>query len=242
MVTVTRDLADRIAEVARLLKRSEAEPEALHRVTALGTELVPGAAGAAVTIAGSRPLTFAASGPRIEKLHELQFSAGDGPAVETLRHNEPRRVDDTATEPRWPGFCQAAQQMGFASCLTLPLRTDQQPAGAVSLYAARPRTFIGAAHDIATLFAAQGGSAVVNAAVFRECHQMIENLHTALESRALIEQAKGILEAKLGVTPEQAFRLLNRMSQNTNRKVRLVSADLIGGRLQPDQFRGPGNS
>lgn len=237
MVTVTRDLADRIAEVARLLKDGEAEPETLHRVTALGAELVPGAAAAAVTIASSRPLTFAVSDPRIGELHELQFSAGAGPAVEALRHNEPRRIDDTATEPRWPHFCQAAQQAGFASCLMLPLRTDQQPAGAVSLYADRPRTFIGAAHDIATLFAAQGGSAVVNATVFRECRQMIDNLHTALESRALIEQAKGILEAKLGVTPEHAFRLLNRMSQNTNRKVRFVSADLIAGRLGPDQFR-----
>jgi GAF domain-containing protein len=241
MVRVTRDLADRIAEVARLLKDGEAEPAVLHRVTALGAELVPGAAGAAVTIAGSRPLTFAVSGPRVGQLHELQFSAGEGPAVETLRHNEPRRIDDTATEPRWPRFCQAAQERGFASCLMLPLRTDQQPAGTVSFYAARPRTFIGTVHDIATLFAAQGGSAVVNAAVFRECREMIDNLHTALESRALIEQAKGILEAKLGVTPEQAFRLLNRMSQNSNRKVRLIAADLIAGRLRSDQFHAAGN-
>lgn len=238
MVTVTRALADRIAEVARLLKTEEVPEEALRRLMGLGAGLVPGTAAAAVTIAGgTRPMTFAASDPRIDELHELQFSSDVGPAVETLRHNEPRRVDDTAAEDRWPRFCRAAARAGFCSCLVLPLRTDRQPAGAVTLYAQDPHAFTGAAHDIALLFAAQGGTSVHNAALYRASRQMVDNLHSALQSQAVIEQAKGILHAELGVSPEEAFSLISRMSQRTNRKARLISADLIEGRIGADGFR-----
>ena len=75
----------------------------------------------------------------------------------------------------------------------LPLRTDRRPAGAVALYGPERHAFQGAAHDIALTFAAQGGTAMRNAAQYRECRQMLNNLHVALASQATIEQAKGIL-------------------------------------------------
>src|SRR5215471_4957730 len=102
-------------------------------------ELVPGGTAAAVTIAlADGALTFAASDRRLEELHRLQVNGDGGPVVESLRHNEPRRVDDTTAECRWPGFCRAAADAGFASCLALPLRTDRLPAGAVALYGTEP--------------------------------------------------------------------------------------------------------
>jgi GAF domain-containing protein len=241
VVTVTRALADRIAGVAQLLESDEMPDEALRRLTDLGVEVVPGCTAAAVTIAaGSQALTFAASDPRIVELHRLQFDGGEGPAVETLLHNEPRRVDDTASEPRWPAFCRAAANAGFGSCLVLPLRTDRRPAGAVTLYGQERHAFQGAAHDIALTFAAQGGAAVHNAALYRECCRMVNNLHIALESRAAIEQAKGILHAEFDVPPEEAFQLLSRFSQNANRKVREVCADLVEGRIDREKFRPVG--
>jgi GAF domain-containing protein len=241
VMTLTRALADRIASVAQLLNTEEKPDEALRRLTDLGVELVPGCAAAAVTIAaGSQALTFAASDARIDKLHRLQFDRGAGPVVESLRHNEPRRIDDTAAEPRWPAFCRAAAKVGIASCLVLPLRTDRRPAGAVALYGQERHAFEGAAHDIALTFAAQGGTAMHNAAQYRECRQMLNNLHIALASQATIEQAKGILHAEYGVPPEEAFQLLSRVSQNTNRKVREISADLVEGRIDRETFRPVG--
>lgn len=238
MVTVTRALADRIADVARLLDSDEMAGEALRRMTDLGVDLVPGCTAAAVTIAADgQALTFAASDPRIGELHRLQFGGGEGPVAEALLHNEPRRVDDTAAEPRWPAFCRAAAQAGFRSCLVLPLHTDRRPAGLVALYGQERHVFQGAAHDIALLFAAQGGTAVHNAALYRQCRRMIDNLHTALESQAVIEQAKGILHAEFGVPPEEAFGLLRRVSRNTNRKVRVIAADLVQGRIDRQKFR-----
>jgi GAF domain-containing protein len=237
MVAVTRELADRVAEVAELMAADEVGDEALRRLTGLGAELVPGGTAAAVTIAMARGgLTFAASDRRLEKLHELQFGSGQGPVVETLRHNEPRRIDDMAAESRWPAFCRAAAEAGFGSCLALPLRTDRQPAGAVVLYGDEPGVFRGAAHDVALLFAAQGGTAVRNASLYGACRRMADRLHVGLESRAVIEQAKGMLHAELGITPEQAFRLLSRYSQDTNQRVRKIAADLIHGRISPVQL------
>jgi GAF domain-containing protein len=238
MIAMTREFADRVADVAQLLDGDEIPDEALHRLTALAAGLVPGGTAAAVTIAmTSGALTFAASDPRLEELHRLQVDDDGGPVVETLRHNEPRRVDDTAAECRWPAFCRGAAAAGFASCLVLPLRTDRQPAGAVALYGAEPNVFRGATHDIALLVAAQGGIAVHNAALYGTCRRMVESLHAGLESRAVIEQAKGVLHAELGVSPEEAFRLLSRYSQNTNQRVRKISAGLVQGRIAAAEFR-----
>jgi GAF domain-containing protein len=238
MITVTREFADHVADVAQLLEGDDVPDEALQRLTALAAGLVPGGTAAAVTIAmASGALTFAASDQRLEELHRLQVDHEDGPVVETLRHNEPRRADDTAAECRWPAFCRAAAEAGFASCLVLPLRTDRQPAGAVALYGHEPNVFRGVAHDIALLVAAQGGTAVHNAALYRTCRRMVESLHAGLESRAVIEQAKGVLHAELGVSPEEAFGLLSRYSQNTNQRVRKISAGLVQGRLTAAEFR-----
>jgi GAF domain-containing protein len=241
MITVTREFADRVAEVAQLLEADDLPDDGLHRLTTLAAELVPGGTAAAVTVAmAGGALTYAASDPRLEDLHGLQFDRDDGPVAEALRHNEPRRVDDTAAERRWPEFCQAAARAGFASCLVLPLRTDRQPAGAIALYAPEPDVFRGAAHDVALLVAAQGGAAVHNATLYRTCRRMVDNLHAGLESRAVIEQAKGVVHAELGVSPEEAFRLLSRYSQNTNQRVRKISAGLVEGRISAADLRpGP---
>jgi GAF domain-containing protein len=171
-------------------------------------------------------------------LHRLQFTSGEGPTVETLRYNEARHVPDTSDEERWRTFCRTATEAGLHSLVSLPLHTAQRPAGAVALYANRPGMFSGTAHDIALLFAAQGGTAVYNAGIYRTCRQMTNNLQVALEGRAIIEQAKGVLHATLAVSPDQAFELLRRFSQNTNQKVRVIADQLVRGDTDPRQLRG----
>lgn len=239
MVEVTQELAERVSEVARLLENDDEEGVALLRLAELGAELVPGAIAAAVTImAGAQAYTFAVSDARISELHGSQFTSGEGPAAETLRYNEARHVPDTGVAGRWPTFCRAATEAGLHSLVSLPLHTGQRPAGAVTLYADQPGAFSGAAHDIALLLAAQGGTAVYNAGIYGACRQMTDNLQAALEGRAIIEQAKGVLHAKLAVSPDEAFELLRRFSQNTNQKVRVIADQLVRGEIDPRQLRG----
>jgi hypothetical protein len=107
----------------------------------------------------------------------------------------------------------------------------------VALYADRPGAFSGAAHDLALLFAAQGGTAIHNAEIYGACRRMVEHLRLALESRAVIEQAKGIIHIKLGISPEEAFELIRRASHNTNEKMRVIAARLVSGEIEPRQLR-----
>lgn len=235
-MTVTPDLAERIAGLARLLADDDSSPSPLQQLVELAVELVPGSAAAGLVAAGQTAWTFAASDPCVGELQQMQLDSGDGPLAEALCYGEPRRVDDTADEERWAGFCQAAARLDFRSCLVLPLRTRRQPGGAVALYARCRHAFREADHDIALLLAAQGGVAVHNAAMYQDCRQMIGHLQTALQSRAVIEQAKGMLIAEFGYPPETAFKQLSRQSQNANRKLRDIAADLVDGRIQRSQF------
>jgi GAF domain-containing protein len=237
MVRVTRQLAERIADLARLLLDDDGSDGPLHQLTTLALELIPGSTAAGVVAAGDRSWAFTASAGTVGDLNRKQMQCGDGPVPEAIRYGEARRIDDTGAEQRWPAACAAIAGAGFGSCLVLPLRTDRRPGGALVIYGRAADAFAGSSHDIALLFAAQGGVAIRNAAAYRNCRQLVANLQAALEFRAVIEQAKGILAAESGCHPEVAFRQLSKLSQNTNRKVRDIAADLVAGRIDRSQLR-----
>jgi GAF domain-containing protein len=237
MVRLNRQLAERIAQLARLLADDEGSDAPLHELTTLALELIPGSAAAGVVAASDTSWVFTGSPPTIADLHRAQMQSGSGPVAEAIRHGEARRVDDTGQEQRWPEACAAMAEMGLDSCLVLPLRTDHKPGGALAVYGQGPDAFVGSGQDLALLFAAQGGVAIRNAAAYRDCRQLVLNLQLALESRAVIEQAKGVLVAEYGCNPEVAFKELSRISQNTNRKVRDIAADLMAGRIDRAQFK-----
>ena len=162
------------------------------------------------------------------------------PGRDVRRDHRPGPAGPRVAPERRPARRERAAAAGFGSCLVLPLRTDRQPAGAVALYGQQRHAFREAAHNIALLSAAQEGTAVRNAALYRQGRQMISNLHAALESQAFIEQVKSILRAQFGVSPDEAFQLLSHVSQDTNRKVRIISAGLVQGRIDVASFRPAG--
>jgi transcriptional regulator with GAF, ATPase, and Fis domain len=236
MIKVTRELAERMAQIADLLLSDDSADAPVRQLANLSLELIPASAAAGVVAAGDTAWTHAASSPSVAELHRLQLHSGAGPVADALRYGEARRIDDTSAEERWPEVCQAMAQEQLLSCLVLPLRTDRSPGGALAVYGQQRNAFTGASHDLALLFAAQGGVAVRNATAYRNCRKLVENLQTALASRAVIEQAKGIIVAEHGVTPEVAFKRLSALSQNSNRKLREIAADVVAGRVRDDQF------
>lgn len=241
MVRVTRQLAERIADLARLLLDDEGSDAPLQGLTDLALELIPGSVGAGMVAASDTTWVYTGSPETVSELHRKQMQSGEGPVAEAVRYGEARRVDDTALEQRWPAACAAMADAGFGSCLVLPVRTDRKPGGALVAYGRNADAFTGSGHDVALLFAAQGGVAVRNAAAYRNCRQLVANLQVALESRAVIEQAKGILVAEHGCDPDIAFKELSRISQRSNRKVRDIAADLVAGRAERSQFRPGGD-
>jgi GAF domain-containing protein len=238
VVTVTREFAEQIAGMAEL-PLAEDDPDApLSELAELSLELIPGSAAAGVVVAGAHEWTYATSSASVAGLHQMQLDSGAGPVPEALRSGEARRIDDRAEDDRWPAVCAAMAADGLRSCLILPLRTDREPGGALAIYGREPNCFTGAGHDVALLFAAQGGVAMRNATVYGNCRRLVQNLRIALESRAVIEQAKGILVAEYGYPPDVAFKRLSVLSQNTNRKVKDIAADLVAGRIQRRQLAG----
>lgn len=228
MIEVDQQFADELAEVSRLLEGDNQQDRVLCRLAQLAVRVVPACDHAGIAIGGTVPAaSVAVTDDRVARCHDVQFDDGDGPVIDTLIHQEPRRVDDARTERRWPRFSAVAIEQGLLSCLAVPVRIGGQPAGALALYGATSRGFVGASHDIALLYAAQGGTALSNAALYKASCDMIHNLHAALESRAVIEQAKGVLMARHSCTSETAWDLLRRQSQSSNTKLREVAARIV---------------
>lgn len=110
--------------------------------------------------------------------------------------------------------------------------------GALNVYSRRSEAFDEDDIRAGQTFAAYAAVAVANADSFASTAEMAENLRHAMASRATIEQAKGILMARGGVTPEQAFEMLVRASQRENRKLRQVATELVA-RVQQRQPPAP---
>ncbi len=212
LMVTARDVDGFLTEVARL--------------AALAVD--PPGSSCGITIRrGQEPLTVAGSDERAERIDEAQYGAGAGPCLDTLASGTAVDVPDLAAETRWPEFRQRALQHGVYSSLSVPLTGDAGTLGALNLYGGRPYAFDAASHQQARTFADQASTALM--LVLRSARQaeQSDQLERALSSRTEIDQAIGILMAQQRCTADQAFVLLRQHSQNNNRKLRDVAADLI---------------
>jgi GAF domain-containing protein len=152
-------------------------------------------------------------------LDVLQQETGTGPCIDSSRHQVTIRVDDIATETRWPAYTERALALGVASMLCVPLSVNEHQLGSVSLYATDRAAFTLADEYVARLFASQAALALA------EAHRA-DQMRQALSSRDIIGQAKGILMERHRITADEAFRLLSKHSQRVNRKLADVARAL----------------
>ncbi|WP_448639094.1 ANTAR domain-containing protein [Geodermatophilus sp. URMC 63] len=178
--------------------------------------LLPEGAAVSVTLlaAGRRPRDPVASDATAASLDTVQVGSGEGPLVTALG-GTPDGSADLAHDPRWSCFAGHAAAAGVRAVVCLPLDTGREVIGALSVYGAGP----GAPADPAALAPVAGHAALALRAV-----QRIEHLTTAVASRDVIGQAKGVLMERYRITSDAAFGILVRASQDTHRKVRDVAA------------------
>jgi hypothetical protein len=126
-------------------------------------------------------------------------------------------------------YTSRAFEHGNLSSLSIPLviDKDEQVTGALNIYARRPDAFDQASRSAATRFGPYAAVAAGNLYAYQSARDMAANLQVALESRAAIDQAKGILMERYKLTPDQTFQLLARTSMTTNRKVRDIADHLV---------------
>jgi GAF domain-containing protein len=161
------------------------------------------------------------------EIDSAQYESGSGPCIQAFRTGSMYRVDDTEDESRWPEFVAAAREHGVRSTLSLPLSSEEQPIGALNLYSSKVAAFDDS-EQMAMVFVAHAASVLGNAAAYWEGRTLSEQLQSALMSRPVIEQAKGILMREHGCDADQAFTMLSRISQHSNRKLRDVASDVVG--------------
>jgi len=200
----------------------------LGRVAELARQTLPGVAGASVTLIESdRAFTAAFTGQLALDLDETQYQEGFGPCLEVAQSAGTVAVPDMAAETRWPAFARQALAVGVHSSLSVALPLQEAVLGALNIYATQPAAFGPDAIEMARTFAGYAAVAIANARLYQSTATLAEDMRRAMETRAVIEQAKGILIANQHCTPEQAFELLIRLSQTTHRKLRDCAADLV---------------
>jgi GAF domain-containing protein len=209
----------------------------LQTVADLVKTVMPGNPEASLTLlVRDRPTTVASTGQLASDLDEKQYDEGHGPCLHAARTGELTEIPDTRADDRWPDYTPRAVERGNLSSLSVPLHIDEkeQVTGALNIYARRPDAFDQASRSIATRFAPYAAVAAGNLWLYQSARDMADNLQNALEYRAIIDQAKGILMERHKLTADQAFQLLTRASMHTNRKLRDIADHLVAtGELPP---------
>ncbi|SHN55659.1 GAF domain-containing protein [Geodermatophilus obscurus] len=205
--------------------------EALLQIVAdLTKTVMPGRTEVSVSLlVKDAPSTVASTGRLATDLDESQYDRGHGPCLHAARTGELIEIGDTRTDSRWPDYMPRAAERGALSSLSVPLviDEDEQVAGGLNIYAREPHAFDEDSRSAAARFAPYAAVAAGNLYAYRGAMDRAANLQTALETRGVIDQAKGILMARHKLTADQAFQVLARMSMKTNRKLRAVAEHLV---------------
>ncbi|WNV75256.1 GAF and ANTAR domain-containing protein [Geodermatophilus sp. DSM 44513] len=202
----------------------------LQTVADLTKTVMPGNPEASVLLlVKDRPTTVVSTGRLATDLDETQCDEGHGPCLHAARTGEVTVVPDTRADDRWPDYLPRAVEHGNLSSLSIPLviDPDEQVTGALNIYARRPHAFDEASRSVATRFAPYAAVAAGNLYAYQTARDMAANLQTALESRTIIDQAKGILMERYKLSADRAFQLLARASMTTNRKLRDIADHLV---------------
>jgi len=218
------DLADRTAALLTLAVATE--ERSLSQLTSLAASQIPGCAAANVVVWRDGELTTqAASHPEPSRLVEVQVAAGCGPLMDAITGGETVLCTDTLTEPRWPEFTAAALRMGIRSCATLSSRG--QMVVALTLLGLRPGALDPNRLQLAELLVAYGGALVGAVADYGDTRRVADQLRDAASSRAIVDQAKGILMHALGCSADQALERMREVSQRSNIRATEVAKRII---------------
>jgi GAF domain-containing protein len=161
-------------------------------------------------------------------LERAQEEHQSGPCRDAYETGEVVRVAEVREESaRWPAFSATARHLAVAGVAGIPMRLDDQIIGALTLYSHQPRQWSDGDMAVAGVLADLATSYVVNASKLRQQEQLSEQLQAALESRVVIEQAKGITAHKSGVTIDEAYQLMRRHARNNNASLRVSPRRLL---------------
>ncbi len=177
--------------------------------------------------------TVAATNQRFIALDDAQYESGQGPCLSALDAVEPVSVADASVDDRWRHFSNAAATLGIHSTLSMHLPVDAaEMAASLNLYSRRRMELSDAQVRAALPYAEQLAVALLSVDAYRSAAKLARDMAEAMRSRAVIEQAKGMLMADQQISADEAFQQLIRLSQRTNIKLRDVALRLVTERTE----------
>ncbi|HWI03958.1 MAG TPA: GAF and ANTAR domain-containing protein [Acidimicrobiales bacterium] len=211
--------------------------ETLLRVSEITTDALPAANMAGISLLGEhgRPTTGVFTDPEAPEIDAAQYESGRGPCLDSWRTRTVIRLTDMGSAASsYPEFAAAALAHGVGSSLSLPLMAGDEAIGALNLYARAPNDFTDEDESAGTLLAGAAAIVLANASAYWQATQLGEQLSQAMQSRAIIEQAKGILMARSPqLSADEAFDLLRKASQRENVKLRDIAQRIVNRRGEP---------
>ncbi len=200
----------------------------LDKIAQLAKRTIPGAAEVSVTLLrGDNAHTAAFTGELARILDEKQYERGHGPCIEAAISTASLSVPDTGSEQRWPDWAPAAQRAGAGSSLSIGLPVHEKVTGSLNIYATKSHAFDDDAITLAQTFAGFAAVGLANVHLYETQATLAGHMQKAMENRAVIEQAKGMIMGDRRCTAEEAFAILTKLSQDTNRKLRDVATALV---------------
>jgi GAF domain-containing protein len=230
MAEESPDLTASIGELQALLLGTESIDGFLRELASLAARALGDGVSCGITLQpNGRPLTVASSDTLASQVDELQYKLDMGPCLTSLRTGGDIRIDDMARDDRWGPYALRALAHGVRSSFSQPLDAQGKVVGALNLYSQQPEFFGAGQRRQAARFAENASIAVGIAAQMAQQTVLTEQLRASLASRAVIDQAIGIVMAEQRCAPEEAFAILRGASQNRNVKVRQVAESIVRG-------------
>ena len=174
----------------------------------------------------------AASDGTVRQIETLQIELGEGPCLSAYRTGQVVTVPDLTADEQFGTFSPRASGIGMAGVQSFPLATSEECVGALNLYTAAPASIDAADTEVGLLLADVCTTYVVNAQTLAASYKLAGQLQRALDSRVVIEQAKGMLAEQLQVTVDQAFEAMRRHARSNGRKLHDVATEVVEGSLK----------
>jgi GAF domain-containing protein len=221
-------LDESLAALGRFFVGDLSVHDTLHEVSELVTKAIPAADMVGLTmLLEGRPRTAVFTDETAPEIDQAQYETGDGPCLDAFRHQTVYAIPRTADDGPWPAFRQAALGHGIRSTLSLPMGAVGRSLGAMNLYSRLEDGFATDDRENALLFAGQAAIVLANAQAYWDARDLGDRLADAMEHRAIIEQAKGILMGAQRCNPDDAFELLVKASQRENVKLRDIARRIV---------------
>jgi len=224
----TREVWEALAELGQLRFGMNGLDGAMQQIVDK-THALFGVDGAGLMLVDSELAlrNVAVSDPRLSHLEDLQVRHHEGPCLDAYEHKHLVEAADLAEEQRWPAFVPAAIDAGMRAVLATPLPYNLQAVGVVVVFSTAVRHWTPEGELALIAFTDLAALLIASTMQGEQRSELASQLQRALDSRVVIEQAKGVLVAQEKVAPQEAYEHMRAQARSQRRKLSEVAAEVV---------------